>query len=474
MATSKRWYDSTWPWVLAGVILLAAYASVRVGVQEGDPRPVGSLAEIEALSERDDVNVLFVLIDTLRAHRLGSYGYERDTDPTLGYLGDTGVRFFRHLGQSSWTKASMASLWTGLEPPRAGVTRFDHAVPEEARMPAEVLSEAGFRTAGIWRNGWVAPNFGFSQGFEVYTNPSPGRPPASVRRNSPHVSLEGTDRDVVLTVQEFLRAFGDQRWFLYLHLMDVHQYVYDEASALFGSDYTDLYDNSVRHVDNVVAELLGHLAEMGLVDETLVVIAVDHGEAFGERGIEGHAKGVYMESTEIPFIISFPFRLETGVSVETRTGNVDVWPTLLELLGLPALEDVDGRSRVPEILAAAGGKQLAEVEPNPAYAHLDRTWGRPSDASLPHVAVALGDHRLIKVFAPEGSNDGAEYLYDAATDPAELVNVAETQPEILDELRGLAEAYVDPKPAPWGEGATSVEVDELQLNQLRALGYAIP
>jgi len=470
MPTPNRWYDARWPWILAALILLGGYASLWLGVQKGDPRPRGSVEDIEKLSRSSDVNLLFILIDTLCAERLGSYGYERETDPTLDYLAGTGVRFSRHLGQSSWTKASMASLWTGLEPPRAGVTRFDHALPEAARMPAEILLEAGFRTAGIWRNGWVAPNFGFSQGFEVYTNPSPGRPPASVQRNRPHVSLAGTDRDVVRTTQEFLRAFGDQRWFVYLHLMDVHQYLYDEQSALFGSDYADLYDNSIRHVDDIVSELLGHVAEMGLLERTVVVIAVDHGEAFGERGIEGHAKGVFRESTEIPWILSFPFRLEPGVQIESRTRNVDVWPTLLDMFGLPPLEAADGRSRLPEILAAASGKPGAD-DGVPAYAHLDRTWGRPALPAQPHVAVVVGDHRLVKIF---GTEDEEEYLFDASEDPLERRDLADVQPEILAELRGLAKAYLEPEEAPWGAGAESVEVDELQLNQLRALGYAIP
>jgi len=471
MSISIRWYDARWPWILAASILLGGYALLWVGARAGDPRPMGSAADIEALSQQSDVNLLFILIDTLRAERLGSHGYTRDTDPTIDYLAGTGVRFARHLGQSSWTKASMASLWTGLEPPRAGVTRFDHALPEAATMPAEILLEAGFRTAGIWRNGWVAPNFGFSQGFEVYTNPSPGRPPASVRRNSPHVSLEGTDRDVVRTAQEFLRAFGDQRWFLYLHLMDVHQYLYDEQSALFGSDYADLYDNSIRHTDDILAELLGHLAEMDLVQRTLVVIAVDHGEAFGERGIEGHAKGVFRETTEIPWVLSFPFRLEPGVLVETRTRNVDVWPTLLDLLGLAPLDASDGRSRLPEIVAAAVGEPRAD-DLSPAYAHLDRSWGRPSEDSKPHVAVVVGDHRLVQSFKDGGGVE--EYLFDASGDPLEENNVANSQPEVLGELRELAEQYLEPESAPWGDGANTVDVDEMQLNQLRALGYAIP
>src|SRR4029453_6924818 len=90
-----------------------------------DPRPIGTIADIERLSQRKDVNVLFILVDTLRAHRIRTYGYERETSPTIDYLAASGVRFARHLSQSSWTKCSMASLWTGFYPVRTGVLRFD-------------------------------------------------------------------------------------------------------------------------------------------------------------------------------------------------------------------------------------------------------------------------------------------------------------------------------------------------------------
>ena len=115
--------------------------------------------------EEDPPNVIFITVDTLRADRTTPYGYERDTSPTLDRLASQGIRFNRHLSQSSWTKSSMASMWTGFYPTRTGVTRYDHVVPEQAVMPAERLKEAGYSTIGLYRNGWVAPTFGFEQGF---------------------------------------------------------------------------------------------------------------------------------------------------------------------------------------------------------------------------------------------------------------------------------------------------------------------
>src|SRR3990172_1215866 len=212
-------------------MILAALAS-QVEVRR-DARPRGPPAALAKPREQADLNLLFVLIDTLRADRLSSYGYARETSPTIDALAATGIRFAEQMSQSSWTKCSMASLWTGLYPVRTGVTRSPQALPEDARMPAEILRDAGFRTFAIWRNGWVGPSFGFSQGFEVYLSPRASPIPATVRREKPTVGVAGTDQDQVSSAIEFLRSHGEERWFLFLPLMDVHQYVYDEGAALF-------------------------------------------------------------------------------------------------------------------------------------------------------------------------------------------------------------------------------------------------
>ncbi len=460
-----------WLWVALAVLALLAYLSTWFEITTGDRRPKGAAADIYGLRFRDDVNVLFVLIDTLRADRLGCYGYERETSPTLDYMASKGLRFSRHLAQSSWTKASMASLWSGLNPARAGVTRFDHGLPEDALLPAEIMREAGFRTTGIWRNGWVAPNFGFGQGFEVYERPQAKRAPIEVRRENPHITLDGTDSDIVDNAIEFLRAHGRDRWFLYLHMMDVHQYVYTEQSALFGSDYSDIYDNSIHHTDTVLGHLLTYLADNELLDKTLVVITSDHGEAFSERGLEGHARHVYRESTEIPLIIGLPFRLEPGLALDLRSSNVDVWPTVLDLLGLPPLEDDDGRSLLPEILAAAEGTPIEEA-PEHAIAHLDRTWGQRTQRPRP--AVAILEDRFRYVYAPEPKGGLVEQLFDGGSDPLERSDVKDAHPERVERLREAARSYLEvPTPAPWGSAVTRVEIDEMELNQLRALGYEL-
>ncbi len=465
----KRWLV----YAALAALLIAGFFLTQFRIRP-DQRPIGKPEDILALAQRDDLNVIFVLVDTLRADRLGSYGYERATSPTIDLLANTGIRFANHLTQSSWTKTSMASIWTAMYPNRTGILRFDHAIPDSAVLPAEILKDAGFITAGIWRNGWVAPTFGFEQGFEIYHRPEIGAPIDSVRRESknPYAKLAGSDIDATDGAIEFLRTNKSDRFFLYIHYMDAHQYLSDEQSAQFGTSYSDLYDNSIHWTDRQIQALTRALDEQGLRDETILVIASDHGEAFQEHGNEGHAKDLHREVIYTPWIISLPFSLEQGIVIDAMTENVDIWPTLLDLLGESAPEGVDGRSRVPEILTVAGVEGGAEPVglPRPSYAQLDRTWGKADAAAEPLIAVTVANRRFMRGFGKRTSVS----LYDTEVDPGEQKNLlAEGPPVDVRDLEALIDAYqAMPEPA-WRKEVERVELDDMQKGQLRAIGYSI-
>src|SRR5262249_31312585 len=152
-AMSNLLVRKRWPWLAAATVVVLGYlASLSIRIERGDPRPPGGADEIAKLRERKDVNLLFILIDTLRRDPLSASAYPRPTTPALDALAASGVRFDRPLAQSSWTKCSMASLWTSLYPLHNGVTRFDQVLPAEATLPAEILKQAGFHTVGLYRN----------------------------------------------------------------------------------------------------------------------------------------------------------------------------------------------------------------------------------------------------------------------------------------------------------------------------------
>jgi len=448
----------------ASLVLLTACAEKEEEIDLSfDNRPEGLLQEAVNLRDRDDLNVLFILVDTLRADRMSAYGYERQTTPTLDYLAATGLRFDQHRAQSTWTKTSMASLWTSLYPQRNDVLGHKDTVNPEARMPAEVFKDNGFLTIGIWRNGWVAPNFGFRQGFDIYLTPRALQAPAAMRMKPIAGRINGTDIDAVYSATEFLRANQDRRFFLYVHLMDVHQYITIEETALFGTSFSDAYDNSIRWEDQQIGEILAELYRLDMAKKTLIVMVADHGEAFGEHGAEGHARDVHHETTNTPFIIGFPFKLSPGIVIEHPTQNVDVIPTLYELLGFEPLEHSDGKSRAPWIFG-----DYAPDFPDRDYAHLDRSWGKKDKDPDPTVAVREGGYRLIHdVNHPE-----RDLLYDVKSDREEKVNLAADMPGILKTLRSAAQEYLELEPA-WEGGAPEIELDEMSLRQLRALGYSI-
>ncbi len=464
-----------WPLILIALVAVGIYLYSSISFEGPDAakeveRVSASAEAVEALADRDDLNVLFILVDTLRSDRMSAYGYERETTPFMKTLADTGIRFSRHIAQSSWTKSSMASMWSGLYPLNVGVTKFDHAVSEEAVMAAELLSEEGFKTVGIYRNGWVNGYFGFDQGFEKYYKPIGHFLPPEIRRMRPNELGHNSDQDLMLDAKEFFRIHGKtSRWFVYIHLMDLHEYTYDEETAIFGTKTSDIYDNSLLRTDWMISTLYDYLESQEILENTIIVILSDHGEAFGERGFEGHAREVFPETTETPLIISLPTRFAQGIQVETATTNLDVWPTLFEMMGLPGQQDIDGVSRLPEILAAAEGKA---GDPNAktgerVYAFLDENWGKPDPEQKSAVTVVEGPYRFVS-----GTGITGQYFESLLSfEDGENEDLLEAKPEIAEALREAVKAHAASESR---YSAPDLELDEMQLDQLRALGYELP
>ncbi len=463
----RKLLDSSWLYFgLAGLLLAVAVASQIRFAPPG--RPSGEVADISKLGEGEPWNVVFIVIDMLRADRLSAYGYERGTSPTLAALADSGIRFEAVEAQSSWTKASMASLWTGMYPERTGIQRFFHAMPEQAVLPAELFKDRGYRTAGIWRNGWVANNFGFGQGFDLYIRPRVNRPEHGIIRNTPGVSgLPGTDMDATLSAIEFLSGARDDPFFLYVHYMDVHQYLYTDLSPDYGSSFSDIYDSSIFWTDYNVGQIVQALRDLEIADRTLIVVVSDHGEAFFEHGQEGHARMLYREVLDTPWIIALPFELDPGIVVRQRVANVDVWPTLLDMLDMPPLPGAEGQSVLPLVLDAAAGNDDGESD-RPIFAQLDRSWGQVEADSNPTLTMVKGPYRLMQWL----KNPARTELFDRSEDPKEQVNIAVREPELVDALKAEVEAFLAKPKSEWAE-APEIELDEMRINQLRALGYAI-
>ena len=270
--------------------------------------------------------MVIITLDTTRADRLGCYGYTLAETPAMDALAARGTRFARAYTPVPLTIPAHSSLFTGLLPPHHGVRdNGDQRLSLEATTLAERLSEAGWHTHASVAAFVTQAHWGFGQGFEGYDDEL-GVP-------SDRLSWRA-ERDGGEVVDQALEAFADGADFLWVHLFEAHSPY--EPSEPFRSRHPDRpYDGEIATLDHHVGRLLA-----GLPPETLVVLAGDHGEGLGDGGEEQHGLLLSDATLHVPLILAGP---GVPVGVEERPVSlVDVAPTLLQLLGLPAEPDVDG------------------------------------------------------------------------------------------------------------------------------------
>ena len=326
--------------------------------------------------------VILISIDTLRADRLGAYGYAKETSPNFDRLAASGVLFEHAIAPYPSTLTSHMSMFTGYYPQEHGVLPPSTVLADSIETLPERFLEHGFRTAGHTEGGFVAGGYGFRRGFEEFTD-----------------TAYQADTDVERTFDRglaFLRRLGaDDRFFLFLHTYSVHDPYTppEEYQRLFWSQpppdvfassgenlrrinegeldlsaegltyFEAMYDASVRYVDDVLGRFVAELTESGLLAETLLVVTSDHGEEFLEHGRMAHTQ-VYPECLEVPLLIVHP-DLATGRSVRGLVELVDLPPTLYELAGLPAPATLSGESLVAQI----GDPERMPID-NEAYAEV--------------------------------------------------------------------------------------------------------
>ena len=412
-------------------------------------------------------NVVLYVVDTVRADRLGVYGYGKPTSPRLDAFAADAVLFENAWAQSSWTRPAVASLFTGLLPPAHRTVDRRSVLPEDAVTLAEILAANGYEGLGLVRNPNVGRAFGFAQGFTRFRS-------------------EDRERDE--TMLERVRLWLDERqdaeapFFLFLHAIDPHgpydpapefEEMFDAGGApahyrtvryLLGLNRGDvepgpdtaealsrLYDAEVAQNDRAFGELLDELEDRGLVEDTAVIYLSDHGEEFAEHGRWEHGLSLYEEVLRVPLVMRLP-----GVAprrVEEPAQHVDVLPTLLGYLGIEA-PPTDGRD-----LLAARRRGDAPLD---VYTHLDVDGHRAA-------SVMRGRYKLVLPQSP--SQGTAPMLFDLEADPGELEDLAADRPDIVERMLAL---LAERNLAGEIESAEEIEDDELDEDvrrRLRALGY---
>jgi arylsulfatase A-like enzyme len=403
-------------------------------------------------------------------------------------LAKDGVRFESAIAASTFTKTSIASLFTGQYPyehgvywgvwrdPSGGV--HSDVLPDSSVTLAEAFQRRGYLTEAWVQNSHLRAAFGFGQGFTRYRD------------------QQGHARRINRLFQRFLDRGGRRYPYLaYLHYIDLHdpyrppaeyrklfgasghgyrgidtdkwgQYLADvragtvtvEAERL--TEFENLYDAQIRAVDDEIGALVKDLQRRGRYDDTLIVLTSDHGDAFGEHGVISHSTAPYDELVRVPWIIKLPGNRLAGEVVSDQVSLVDVLPTLLDAVGINDLTAISGCSRFPELRGASrpagecslAVSEIAEVE--------------GAEATL---ALRTEQWKYLRF------DGGREELYDLTSDPGEQRDLLLEIPEVLEhsdfqvvaEFREKAEEIL----AARSTSRERVEVDALTLEELRALGY---
>jgi arylsulfatase A-like enzyme len=477
--------------------------------------PFGDDADRASRERGADVNVLLVMIDTLRADHLSIYGYERETSPEIdAWARERGVVFDNAMSHAPWTKPATAALLTALYPSTTRMGSEGSGLPPSAEPLAEILSRNGYRTAFFTANQYLTPVFGFDQGVDYFFGENPPHMRQLVLGHVLHMAkplhpvvratydgLERVERRFTgfeklptkkVRAETVTRAFWrwlddteDDRFFAYVHYVDPHSPYQPGApfDRMFMPDHIEvpmdsgaggwqgmrrqgadddgleqllaLYDGEIRYLDGWIGDVIEDLEGRGILDETLIVITSDHGEEFRDHGDFGHGNSLYQEQLHIVLMMGFPDGLVPGGRrIPHVVRHVDVLPTILDVVGLPTPANIAGRSLMPILR----GEEPVDP-PRVAFSEVDR---RIHAVSLRH-----GSHKVIRRLGIGA--EGTE-AFDLAADDDEQQIVSDAEAPWLDPL--LRE--LDRVQAAASDNAmTGVEadVDETTRQHLRALGY---
>ncbi len=412
------------------------------------------------------MNVIFVVVDTLRADHLGCYGYERPTSPHLDAFAATAVVCEKHLATAIPTGPSFATINTGQYSIRHGVVSHGSGreIPRDAPWMPEIFLRHGLTTCAVDNlAGWRA---GYERGYEFYVDPT--------RRRT--LSINADSRELNRRVIPWLEQHHEEDFFLFVHYWDPHTpYMPPRAYRRFfyqgdpndpkhtslagmeehplgrtwrdtwfnrlGPHITDanyieaLYDGEIRYCDESIGKLIKTVDDLGHRDDTMVVVTGDHGELMYRHGIFFDHHGLYDGNLHVPFIVRHP-ELKPG-RVERMTEHVDVAPTLLDLAGVEVPEAMDGVSLVPWLRKEQDGPV------RPFTVSQECTWQMKW-------CLRTETHKFILAREEDFYGTPMRELYDLREDPGEFNNIIDQAPGLARALEQQLEDWIAGKMAACG------------------------
>jgi arylsulfatase A-like enzyme len=435
------------------------------------------------------MNILIVVVDSLRADHLSCYGYQRDTSPHLEALAAQGMVFENMFTPAIPTQPSFASFYTGQHPLTHGIVSHGGQAVLSPDRPwlTEQLQQAGFVTAAV--DNLYSLRHWYARGYEFYIDPThrPGRRPSASGENLNQRALP------------WLRAHAREQFFLLVHYWDTHTAYRPPArlrhryypgdpteerftslqampSAPLGDVWSEqwlgplsrrlfsgrplrdaeyvvaLYDACIRYVDEQIGALLSALEDSGAADDTLVIIMADHGEMLYRHGIFFDHHGLYDPNLRLPFIVRWPGRTPAGARCPGQVHSIDLAPTLLAIARAPIPEAMEGTSFLPALLGEPGW------QPRDRLIAEECTWQAKW-------CLRRDGRKLILARAPDLYGRPARELYDLQADPGELHNLAAEQPQIAAAMEEELEAWIAARLAALGLDTDPLLAQGITLGQ---------
>ena len=285
-------------------------------------------------------NIVLISIDTLRADHLPMYGYRTDTAPFLASMAKNGIVFDRVIVPMPSTTPSHGSMLTGQYPSKHGSTALTVPIHFEAETIAEALQKKGYYTAGAVAVSHIGRAGHFEQGFADFSGPE------GAQRNG-----DAVNRDLFQFVARWQKTSARKPLFLFAHYFDCHapygwwRGVQTDPATLPVRERIARYDESIRHVDQLIAKIHAHLGSLGLLENTIFLVTADHGEQIGDRGMAAGHADIYRETIDVPLIV-FGSGIPAARVTET-VSTLDITPSIAAATGVKLRGPIDGRNILP-------------------------------------------------------------------------------------------------------------------------------
>jgi arylsulfatase A-like enzyme len=386
--------------------------------------------------------IVLLSIDTLRADRVGTYGYAPARTPAIDRLAREGILFERAYAQVPQTLPSHVTMLTGRLPFESGVRdTAGFRLPEETRTIAELLRDRGYATGGIVSSFLLRKETGINRGFTFFDSELPA--PADV---SPQAVLARDGAESEQVAEHWLDSIGTSRAFLFLQIAEPH------APYTARERFKDLdpYDAEVAYADEVVGRLVQYLKAHQLYDRSTILLTSDHGEGLGDHGEREHGLLTYEEALRVPLIVKPPAGDGLPRRVKTAVALADIVPTILDLAKAPGGGGLRGRALTPFFAGAT-------MDDTDIYA--ESLFGQYRFGWAPVHSLIRGERQLIT----DGSVDE---LFDLTQPAAARRDIAADHPDEVADLKKRLAQFTTPR-----EAAAPGPVTPSDRERFEALGY---